>query len=291
VRLGVTVAALARNSAQAWQASDLQEVNAFEQDARHHADTVMWFADWAHVANFDSKQAAAVAARGSVPEISWEPWDSTGQLGAPQPKYQLADIVGGAYDTYIQRWASEIAAYGKPVMLRFAQEMNGRSYPWAEAINGNKPGQYVAAWRHVHDIFTRAGASNVSWVWSPVVGNIQASQYPGTKYADVVGLSGFIADKSVFGSPWRSFAAAFDPSLDAAHKLAPGKPVSLAEIGVAQTGGDKATWITQMFQDIQQRPYIKSVVWFNLRKEADWRIESSAAAQSAFASGLNLVEQ
>jgi beta-mannanase len=291
VELGVTTVALARNSAQPWQTTDLAEVNTFEQDARHHADVVMWFADWAHVANFDPKQAAAVAARGSVPEVSWEPWDSTGQLGAPQSSYQLSDIIDGSHDAYIERWAREIAAYKQPVMVRFAQEMNGGSYPWAEGINGNKPGQFVKAWRHVHDIFIRAGASNVRWVWAPVAGNVQSSQYPGASYVDVVGLSGFIADKSVFGSPWRSFATAFGPSLDALHALAPDKPVSLAEIAAAQTGGDKATWITQMFQEIQRRSYITSVVWFNLRKEADWRIESSAAAQSAFAAGINLVEQ
>jgi beta-mannanase len=290
LELGVTTAALARNSAQPWQPGDLSEVNTFEQDARRHADIVMWFADWAHVANFDSEQAAAVAARGSVPEISWEPWDSTRALGASQSSYQLADIIVGAHDAYIKRWAQAIAAYRQPVILRFAQEMNGGLYPWAESTNGNRAGQFVTAWRHVHAIFDAAGASNVRWVWAPVTGNVVAGQYPGTSMVDVVGLSGFIADTSVFGSPWRSFATAFGPSLDALHKLAPDKPESLAEVAAAQTGGDKATWITQMFQAIQRRSYIKSIVWFNLRKEADWRIESSRAAQSAFAAGLSRVD-
>jgi beta-mannanase len=290
VELGVTTLALARNSAQPWQTGDLSQVNTFEQDARRHADVVMWFADWAHVANFDPKQAAAVAARGSVPEISWEPWDSTRPLGAAQPSFQLADIISGAHDAYIKRWADEIAAYKQPLMLRFAQEMNGRSYPWAEAINGNKAGQFAAAWSHVHAIFVKAGATNVRWVWAPVTGNVPAEMYPGTNLVDVVGLSGFIADPSVFGSPWRSFATAFGPSLDAIHALAPDKPVSLAEIAAAQTGGDKATWITQMFQDIKSRSYVKSIVWFNLSKEADWRIESSSSAQSAFAAGLSQVD-
>jgi beta-mannanase len=291
VALGVTTAALARDSAEPWTTSSLEEVNSFEQDAQSHADIVMWFADWVHVADFDPKQAAAVAARGSVPEISWEPWDSTRTLGAAQPSFRLSTIVSGAHDTYIKRWAREIAAYKQPVMLRFAQEMNGGLYPWAESANGNSAGQFVAAWDHVHTIFSQAGASNVRWVWSPVTGKVQSEQYPGASMVDVVGLSGFIADASVFGSPWRSFATAFGPSLDALHALAPDKPVSLAEIAAAQTGGDKATWITQMFQEIQKRSYIDSIVWFNLRKEADWRIESSASAQRAFAAGLNLVAQ
>jgi beta-mannanase len=291
LELGVTTAELAADSARPWQTGDLQQVNAFEQDARGHADIVMWFADWAHVANFDARQTAAVAARGSVPEISWEPWDSTRALGAPQPRFRLINIINGAYDSYITRWAREMAAYRGPVLLRFAQEMNGRWYPWAESANGNRPGQFVSAWRHVHAIFAKAGATNVRWVWSPVDGDVRAEQYPGAAYVDVVGLSGFIAGKSVFGSPWRSFASAFGPSLDAVHALAPAKPVSLTEVAAAQAGGDKAAWITGMFQEIARRPYIRSLVWFNLDKEADWRIESSAAAQRAFAAGLSQVER
>jgi hypothetical protein len=46
-----------------------------------------------------------------------------------------------------------------------------------------------------------------------------------------------------------------------------------------------------MFGEIQRRPYIRSIVWFNLRKEADWRIESSRSAERAFAAGLSRVEQ
>jgi beta-mannanase len=289
VELGVATAALAVNSARPWQPSQLDQVNAFEQDARRHADVVMWFADWAHVANFDARQAAAVAARGSVPEISWEPWDSSRPLGAAQPGFRLSGIIRGAHDAYIERWAREIAAYKRPVMLRFAQEMNGRWYPWSEAVNGNHAGEFVRAWRHVHAIFVRAGASNVRWVWSPVAGDLQAEQYPGPGLVDVVGLSGFVAGERVFGGPWRPFAAMFGPTLDAVHALAPGKPVSLAEIAAAQVGGNKAAWIAGMFREIQRRPYIRSIVWFNVRKEADWRIESSPGAERAFAAGLSRV--
>jgi beta-mannanase len=289
VDLGVVTSALAANSARPWQPGDLQQVNAFEQDARRHADIVMWFADWKHVANFDPRQAAAVAARGSVPEISWEPWDSSRPLGAAQPDYRLSGIIGGAHDSYIERWAREIAAYKRPVMLRFAQEMNGRWYPWAESANGNHPGEFVRAWRHVHAIFDRAGASNVRWVWSPVGGDIRAEQYPGPRLVDVVGLSGFVARRRVFGGHWRSFANMFGPSLNFLHALAPDKPVSLAEIGAARGGGHKAAWIAGMFREIERRPYVRSIVWFNVRKEADWRIESSRGAERAFAAGLSRV--
>jgi beta-mannanase len=289
VALGVTTPALARDSSRPWRAGDLEQVDAFEQDARRHAEIVNWFADWAHVANFDPRQAAAVAARGSEPEISWEPWDSTRPLGAAQPGFRLDGIIRGAHDAYIERWAREIAAYRRPVLLRFAQEMNGRWFPWSESANGNHPGQFVRAWDHVHAIFVRAGASNVRWVWSPVAGDIRAEQYPGPGEVDVIGLSGFVAGPSVFGGRWRSFASVFGPSLDFVHALAPGKPVSIAEVAAAQAGGDKAAWIAGMFDEVRRRPSIRSIVWFDVRKEADWRIESSRAAESAFAAGLSRV--
>ena len=52
-------------------------------------------------------------------------------------------------------------------MIRFAHEMNGTWYPWAEGVNGNGPGDYVAAWRHVVGVFRRAKVSNVTWTWAP----------------------------------------------------------------------------------------------------------------------------
>ena len=62
--------------------------------------------------------------------------------------------------------------------------MNGNWYPWGVGVNGNKPGEYVEAWRHVHDIFVQEGAtSDVKWVWSPHVITDDASDKclsPGT---------------------------------------------------------------------------------------------------------------
>src|SRR5205807_106268 len=97
----------------------------------------------------------AVSRRGSVPEITWEPWDSW--AGVRQPRYTLASIIAGRHDAYIRRSARALRAYGKPVLLRFAQEMNGTWYPWAERANGNRPGQFATAWRHVWRIFARQG--------------------------------------------------------------------------------------------------------------------------------------
>lgn len=287
VRLGVTTLSLARNSAQPWDARDLAEVSDFERRAGRRADVVMWFVDWQH-GTFDPAQAQAIRRRGSIPEVSWEPWDSSVPLSRDQPRYRLARIIDGTYDGLIRRFAVAVRRYGGPLRLRFAQEMNGRIYPWAERRNGNRPGQYVRAWRHVVALFRAAGARNVTWIWAPVVGDLRPAQYPGDDVVDVVGVSGFNGGTSTFARRWRPFASAFGPTLDAAHALAPHKPMSLPEIASAEAGGDKARWIRDMFAEVRRRPYIREVTWFEVDKETDWRISSSARAQEAFARAVQV---
>jgi hypothetical protein len=47
-----------------------------------------------------------------------------------------------------------MAAYGKPVLLRFAHEMHNQpSYSWAVGVNGNTASDYLAAWDYVHARF------------------------------------------------------------------------------------------------------------------------------------------
>ena len=76
-------------------------------------------------------------------------------------------MIAGTYDAYIREFAEGARDWGHPFFLRFNWEMNGDWFPWAERVNGNQPGEYVAAWRHVHDIFTAVGATNATWVWCP----------------------------------------------------------------------------------------------------------------------------
>lgn len=285
-QLGVTTQSLARNAFEAWEPDDLAEVNRFEHAARARADIVVWFADWEHNREFDADQARAIAARGAVPEISWEPWDASVGTYREQPRYRLATIIAGEHDALLRRWGRGIAAYGGPVRIRFAHEMNGRWYPWAERFNDNRPGEFVRAWRHVRRVVREAGATNVEWIWCPVTGQVPERLFPGGGEVDILGLSGFNGGVSAFSRRWRPFRLAFNEALDDLHALAPELPVELSEISSAEAGGDKAAWIGDMFEEIADRPYVRSLVWFEVVKEADWRIVSSAAASRAFAAGL-----
>jgi cellulose synthase (UDP-forming) len=293
LELGVSTESLAINSYRAWQPAALREINSFEHAARAHAAIVMWFADWQHVPAPNLAQLHAVASRGSVPEISWEPWDSAVPLGHSQPRYTLASIIDGAHDAYIRRWAAALRSYGRPVLLRFAQEMNGSWYPWSEAINGNRPGEFVEAWRHVHDIFTAAGATNVRWIWSPVARFGVSSKtivpfYPGSAYVDVIGLSGFNGGTSLNWTGWRTFGSLFDTYLAEAGQLAPNKPMQISEVASAIHGGSRAQWILNMFADLRDHPQVASVLWFDVDKQTNWTIAAGSRDAVALAGGLRL---
>jgi cellulose synthase/poly-beta-1,6-N-acetylglucosamine synthase-like glycosyltransferase len=283
--LGVTTDPLARTWARPFTTTDLESVNAFEQSAQHHADIVMSFADW-RTERPDLTMLQDIADRGSIPEITWEPWAASSGR-ADQPAFALARIANGAFDGLVWQWARDLAWHHGPVRLRFAQEMNTTTYPWSERRSGNAPGDYVRAWRHVHDIFAQAGATNVRWVWSPLASTLQPAtvraMYPGDPYVDVVGLSGFNGGTETgWSTGWRTFRAIFGPALGVVRRAAPAKPVEISEVGSAEGGGDKARWIHDAFAFARANPRIEALLWFDLDKEADWRIDSSQRAGRAF---------
>ena len=60
----------------------------------------------------------------------------------------------------------------------------------------------------------------------------------------------------------------------------------LAEVGCANRGGDKASWMRDALLDAvpNRYPAIRAVVWFNQNRpdHADWRVDSSPEALRAW---------
>jgi hypothetical protein len=247
----------------------------------------MYYQDWNEgwsTALINPRFVGPLVARGAIPMITWEPDLDTGDP-VDQPEYGPARIASGAFDTYIRRAAREATAYGQPILLRFAQEMNGGWYSWG-AIPGNTPADYVAMWRHVVSIFREEGATNVRWVWSPNVygtGGVEPFQayYPGDEWVDFVSLDGYNWS-GLKPSGWRSFAEVFGTSYQAMTELT-GKPLMISETASPEEGGDKAAWIREILSVLPtQMPRVRALVWFDRVKETDWRIDSSAASDHAF---------
>jgi hypothetical protein len=275
----------------------------FETRAQKKMSILHWGQPWKMNGNYQGFYAPwfdNVRNHGSIPFIDWGSWQH--DAGINQPNFKLSTIYNGLHDTYITQWALGAKQWGHPFFLRFDWEMNGNwQFPWSEQLNGNQPGDYVKAWRHVHDIFAQNGVTNVTWVWCPNISSsvtrAMSALYPGDAYVDWTCLDGY--NKY---STWLHFQTLFTGtgidwlynSYQEILNVAPGKPIMLGETASLEAGdggAKKAAWITNALitQLPAHFPMIKAIVWFNWddgNPAYTYPIESSAASTQAFANAI-----
>lgn len=188
---------------------------------------------------------------GTIPLVSWGVDFSGGK------------VADGSQDTYLRTQADAVAAYGKPVFIRLDWEMNGSWYPnWdTAAVTAD---QYVAAWRHVREIFQQQGASNAAFVWCPNVGDLGGRPwtdwYPGNSYVDWVALDAYpkptSADQDVSGPGGLDALAEFAAST--------GKPAMLAEWAPGAPEQNPEQTFDLVFAWADRFPAtVKALVYFN----------------------------
>jgi hypothetical protein len=278
---------------------DMGAVSNFETQVSKGLSTIQFGAPFADCSTtpcsfyrFPGKEMSAVRGYGALPFLSWS---SQSTPSTPnEPDFQLSDVLAGTYDAYIRGFAEEARDWGHPFFLRFDWEPNGNWFPWGERVNGNQPGEYVAAWRHVHDIFTAVGASNATWVWCPYIDihkfGALASFYPGDDYVDWSGLDGYNwADARSHPVPWKSFEQIFTGSYrQVTRRIAPRKPLLLGEIASSGNGRAKANWIRGMFSALNSEfRRVRGLIWFDqVQQGVSWPLESSPLVTNAFAFGL-----
>ncbi len=278
-----------------WQMAPVQ---GFEQAVGRPVSVIEFGAPFAHCDprcafyGFPSPAMRGIRANGATPMLSWS--SQSIPSTTREPDYRLADLIGGRYDGFIRRFALAAKHWGHPFLLRFDWEMNGTWFPWAARANGNRPGQFVAAWRHVHDIFTSVGAMNASWVWCP---NIDARHqftrlgklYPGNAYVDWTCLDGYNWGNTAH-TRWTSFARVFRSTYaEIVHHVAPDKPMIIGEVSsVDGRGGSRAQWIAHMFAALPRLfPQIRGLVWFDRNDGGmGWPLYPGTVALHAFAAGL-----
>jgi beta-mannanase len=208
---------------------------------------------------------------------------------APSPVNSTLDRVSaGVHDAYITDWARALQGYGREVWLRLMWEDNGNWYWWSSnsATDPNARAKYQAAFQHVVDIMRREGASNVRFVWSPMVrgASLPAAilSYPGAGYVDRVGLDGY---------PLRSgagdFAAVFKRDYDDLVTL--GKPLLVAETAINVTpDANRAAYVTSLLGTVlpTQFPSFTALVWFNEPTWGNLVDPNYPLTQAAFAQGI-----
>ncbi len=229
-----------------------------------------------------------VRSYGAIPVFSWN--STASPPSVDQPDFNLGTLISGRYDSYIREFATKAKEWGHPFFLRFDWEMNGFWFPWSEGVNGNTPGQFKVAWRHVHDIFEEVGATNVTWVWCPNVDLYNSliplgDVYPGDRYVDWTALDGFNWGKRRGSPGWQAFNQVFHRTYRRiVKKVAPSKPMMLAEVASSDKGGSKPNWIKNMYIKVRHNyRKVRGVIWYDVDdRGTNWPIERSKKDKNAF---------
>ncbi len=225
----------------------------------------LYYSGWYE--RFQSPFAALAQANDAVPFIQMDP-----------NGVSLAAIVAGVFDSYLEKFATDVAAFGartgRGVIISFGHEMNGYWYHWG--YKHSSPAVFVAAWRHVVTLFRNQGADDVTWLWTTNIidakGGIPdpAPWWPGRAYVTWIGIDGY------YYRPTWTFASLFGPTIKAVRELTRTPvPILIAETGAAQAAGQPAK-IADLADGV--RAYgLLGFVWFDANGVKDWRLHGTAA--------------
>jgi len=245
--------------------------------------------------NADKAFMAHLKANHITPVIVWQPTDA-----AQSGKYRNQQVIAGKFDPYIHQWAKAAKAYGSPIVLRFAQEMNGAWNPWGPGVFiGNTSSSYIKMWKHVYKIFRGAGgegATNVKFLWSPFqpCGDADCVPYSdvwvGDKFVDYIGFSSFNwLTRPKPGEPvrpWRSMVDAYKTDYKKITALSH-KPIIVAESAsnrVSSGSNTQAQWIKDGYPAAYKAyPQIAAILYFNINmkgsgdpQQANWMFTPAA---------------
>ena len=228
---------------------------------------VMYFSSWYEA--FSTSFAQAARSQGAYVLVQMQPNDVS-----------LQSIASGQQDTYLYSYALAVRSFRYPVILSFGHEMNGNWYPWGDGQAS--PASFVAAWRHVVQVFRNMGATNVTWMWTvnstEGASSALSQWWPGKNYVDWIGIDGY------YSSSTDTFGQIFGGTLAIIRKFSHA-PVLLAETAVGTTS-DRESQIASLFANARAR-HLLGVLWFDQAQHSglyhqDWRLEDDPAALAAY---------
>ena len=221
---------------------------------------------------------------GAVPCLTWEPMT----IQAGQETAVLArDILNGSYDDYLMAFARQSVRWPHPFIIRFAHEMNLDRYHWGtqkKDYGPETPAIYRKMFAYIVRFFRICGADNVIWCFCPNVDSIPDAgkdpqnnwntiekYYPGDDIIDVFGLDGYNWFANGVADSGRSFKSIFERPVQCLKAMAPRKPLIVFETASPRSSGDRRPWLQDMLSSAQLWN-LKGVVWFQVKKEMDWRL-------------------
>ncbi len=192
-----------------------------------------------------------LVADGKIPMIRLMPWGPPYELEKEQAQYSLKRIADGNFDELLLNIARMLRDVKVPFFITFGVEPNGNWFPWSGIFNGGGkrdstghlpegPERYVKAFRHVVEVFRKAGTKNAIWYFQINSESVPDKEwnsawnyYPGDDYVDWIGFSVYGAQYA--DEEWRSFDEVFDRIYLYMTRRFPEKPFMICEWGVRET--------------------------------------------------------
>ena len=266
------------------------------------------FVDWSYVIGGTNELWMANGGARKV-LIAWEP-----------NGIRFADVTSGSQDAYLAQVATSMKAFPYDVYVRPWPEMNGHWSTWQPTASGTHPdggtpAQFIAAWRYLVTYMHSRGVTHLKFVFNPDASNQSvdtpiASIWPGESYVDVLGIDGYNWGNSALGAidtgdRWQSFNDIFAPMYSILTNLSSTAPVWITEFGSKEPTEEdnsnypaesspidpthsKGTWIDELMASTNF-PRMAALVYFNKKKERDWRLDSSAASLDAIRRAMAVI--
>jgi len=219
-------------------------------------------------------------------------------------KYSNQSIIDGSFDDYFRDWAEDANAYGKTVILRYNQEMNGTWFPWSPYAEtgsnskryydlGNTPENFAQSWRHIYDII-KPIAPNVQFFWCPHASTLPnlaytARFFPGAEYVDYIGFDQYQRTEM------STMLDKYKKSVEGLRKLPIPKntdgsskiPMIVGETGISAANPDRNKWVSEGYPAVYKNfPEIQAMLYFNLDmrpiENVNWYLASTPSAMLAY---------
>jgi len=272
-----------------------QEVIEVQKESRIIPEMIVFYLQWPAPSNQYRSVTSSldtIGELGAVPCLTWEPMTISDQIEKMVP---YENILSGQYDHYLSSMAAEVKLWDKPLIIRFAQEMNISRYHWGTSkddFGSLSPEIYIKMFQYIVNLFKKQKVDNVLWAFCPNVDSVPnepwnsaKKYYPGDQYVDVFGMDGYnwniteeiaASRKQDWSLSWRTFEQIFKPLYEELKTIDSHKPIIVFETGSVNRPGDpkKSLWIQDALR-VSKIWGIKGIVWFQVKKEEDWRINQN----------------
>ena len=203
---------------------------------------------------------------GSALELTLQTTENSGNM--------VYDILNGTYDEFLYDYAKVISDFDHPVLFRLFNEMNGDWCPYSGYNTSKDTLIYKEVYKYVYGIFEEQGANkNTIWIWNPNAEsfpnfkwNHSLMYYPGDDYVDIVGMTAYNTGNYYKNETWQEFYQLYN-TMYYNYCAWFNQPFMITEFSSASAGGDKAQWIKNMFETIENYKRIKVAVWWD---GCDW---------------------